>query len=96
MTDQPVMFLPDIRKLERKMINNVKKQNFQYVYLLSSLKSGKWYIGCTNNLRKRLNEHNIGEAGYTKGRGPFNLIYFEGCINKLDAFAREKYWSQAD
>jgi putative endonuclease len=72
-------------------MNHVKEYNFQYAYVLSSVKSGKWYIGCTNNLRKRLKEHNEGKARYTKGRGPFNLIYFEGCVNKLDAYAREIY-----
>ncbi|MDP4038884.1 MAG: GIY-YIG nuclease family protein, partial [bacterium] len=27
----------------------------------------------------------------TKNRGPFQLIYYEACKNKLDAYAREKY-----
>ena len=73
------------------MMNHVKEFQFQYIYVLLSIKSGKWYIGCTNNLRKRFNEHNEGKSTYTKGRGPFKIIYFEGCIDKHDGFAREKY-----
>ncbi len=72
-------------------MNHVRNGNFQYVYVLRSIKSGKWYIGCTNNLRKRFNEHQNNKSTYTKGRGPFELIYYEASYNKLDGFAREKY-----
>ena len=63
----------------------------QYVYVLRSTKDGKWYTGCTNNLRKRFNEHNKGKVLSTKGRGPFEIIYFEGSLSGEDAFVREKY-----
>ena len=72
-------------------MNHVRNSNFQYVYVLRSLKSGKWYIGCTNDLRKRFAEHQDNKSTYTKGRGPFELIYYEAGLNKLDGFAREKY-----
>jgi putative endonuclease len=72
-------------------VNHVRNNNYQYVYVLKSLKSGKWYIGCTNNLRKRFMEHQNNESKYTKGRGPFELIYYEASFNELDGFAREKY-----
>jgi len=70
---------------------HVRELKYQYVYVLRSLKSSKWYIGCTNNLRKRFIEHQNDKSTYTKGRGPFELIYYEACFNKLDGFAREKY-----
>jgi len=63
----------------------------QYVYVLRSTKDGKWYTGCTNNLRKRFSEHNDNKVTATKGRGPFELIYYEASLSKEDAFAREKY-----
>lgn len=47
------------------------------------------YIGCTNNLVKRIEEHNQGTSTATKNRGPFELIYFEGYKNKNDVFHRE-------
>jgi putative endonuclease len=65
--------------------------NMQYVYVLQSKKDGKWYTGCTEDVRKRFNEHNKGQVLSTKGRGPFEIIYVEGSLNSGDAFAREKY-----
>jgi putative endonuclease len=62
-----------------------------FTYLLQSKKDGKWYTGCSDDLRKRFKEHNSGKVVSTKGRGPFTLIYYEACINKKDAFTREKY-----
>ncbi len=49
------------------------------------------YIGYTNNLKKRVSEHNEGKVKSTKNRLPLKLIYFEGCLNQLDAIKREKY-----
>lgn len=72
-------------------MRRVRNLNFQYTYLIRSLKSDKWYIGVTSDLRKRFNEHQKGWSTYTKGRGPFELIYYEACLNHLDAEAREKY-----
>ena len=45
----------------------------------------------SSDLRKRLEEHNSGKSRYTKGRGPFNLVYYEACCNLQDAKARELY-----
>lgn len=63
---------------------------FYYVYVLQSKKDGKWYTGYTYDLRKRLKEHNEGESTYTKGRGPFELVYYEAYRNRTDARSREK------
>ncbi|MDO8600001.1 MAG: GIY-YIG nuclease family protein [bacterium] len=62
-----------------------------YVYLIRSNKTKHWYTGCATDLRKRFREHNEGLVFSTKGRGPFILIYYEACLNKGDAFTREKY-----
>lgn len=62
-----------------------------YVYLLISKKDKCWYTGYTNNLRKRILEHNNGKNFSTKIRTPFELVYYEACLNKFDAIAREKY-----
>jgi len=62
-----------------------------YVYVLKSKKDGKWYTGCTGNIRKRFNEHNEGKVISTKGRGPFDLIYYEASLDEKDAFQREQY-----
>jgi len=62
-----------------------------YSYVLRSKKNNKWYTGVTSDLRKRLKEHNDGKVHSTKNRCPFELIYYEGCINRKDAQMREGY-----
>ena len=49
------------------------------------------YTGTTTDLLKRFREHNEGNVTSTKNRGPFELIYYESCANKEDAFTRERY-----
>lgn len=73
-------------------MNPVRANMFYYVYTLQSKKDKRWYTGFTVDIRKRFKEHNEGKyTSWTKGRGPFELIYFEGCKNKVDANNREKY-----
>jgi len=62
-----------------------------YTYILQSKKSDMWHTGSTMDLRKRLWQHNNGKSLYTKGRGPFALIYYEACYNEDDARSRELY-----
>ena len=64
---------------------------FYYTYILRSKKDGKWYTGYTDNLRKRFKMHNSNQIPSTKGRGPFELIYYEACLNQQDATTREKF-----
>ena len=62
-----------------------------YTYVLISKKDGRFYTGYTDNLNKRLAEHNKAKVLSTKSRLPMLLIYYEVCKNKEDAKAREKY-----
>ena len=62
-----------------------------YTYILEN-KNKRWYIGCTNDLRKRFNQHNSKKSTYTKYRGSYKLIYYEACANEDDARSREKYF----
>ena len=64
---------------------------FFYVYVLESLRDKKRYIGYTNNLKRRIEEHNQGKSFSTKPRLPMKLIYFEACTNQQDAERREEY-----
>ncbi|OGN09633.1 MAG: excinuclease ABC subunit C [Candidatus Yanofskybacteria bacterium RIFCSPHIGHO2_02_FULL_39_10] len=65
---------------------------YYYVYILQSAKDKRWYTGFTVDLRKRFKEHGEGKyTSWTKGRGPFKLIYYEACNNKQDARDREIY-----
>jgi len=60
-----------------------------YVYVLKSLKDEKLYIGSTNNLKRRLSEHNNGLSRSTKARRPFEIRYCEVYYNKQEAIKRE-------
>lgn len=60
-----------------------------YVYILKSIKDGDLYIGSTNDLRRRLAQHNNGESRSTKSRAPFELRYYESYFKESDARERE-------
>jgi putative endonuclease len=48
------------------------------------------YTGITTNLERRLAEHAAGRgAKYTRGRGPFRLVYSETCAGRAQATRRE-------
>jgi putative endonuclease len=72
-------------------MSHVTAQPMQYVYILRSQSTNNFYTGSTSDLRKRFMQHQTNKVTSTKNRGPFELVYYEACINKLDAFAREKY-----
>jgi len=61
-----------------------------YVYILKSKKDGKLYIGSTNNLWRRIKEHNYGLLKSTKSRLPFEIVYYEAYKSEKDARKREK------
>lgn len=61
------------------------------VYLLLSLKDKRTYVGSTNDLKRRLLEHNQGKNKSTKSRRPFKLIYKEELATLLEARKREKF-----
>jgi len=60
-----------------------------YVYVLKSSKDKALYIGCTNDLKRRFEEHNKGLSKATKNRAPFVLIYYESYLSFSDARKRE-------
>jgi len=60
-----------------------------YSYILKSKKDNNLYIGSTNNLRKRLKEHNDGKVLSTKSRIPIELVYYEAYKSERDARKRE-------
>lgn len=62
-----------------------------YVYVLKSTTDGKLYIGSSNDLRRRLLEHNSGKVPSTKARAPFELCYYESYAHEGDARQREAH-----
>lgn len=69
-----------------------------YTYILQ-VSDGRYYVGSTENLEKRLAEHQRGEgAMFTKAYLPVKLVYTEEYPRIEDAFRREKQlqkWSHA-
>lgn len=61
-----------------------------YVYVLKSKKDAAFYIGSTNDLNRRIKEHNDGLVFSTKMRIPFSLVYYEAYCSEVDARRREK------
>lgn len=62
-----------------------------YTYVLKSKIDNKLYVGFTDNLKRRLFDHNSGKVTATKYRRPLETVYFEGCLSKEKAIKREKY-----
>ncbi len=60
-----------------------------YVYILRSIKDKNSYIGHTNNLQRRIKEHNSKLNQSTKSRVPFKLVCYEAYANLSDAKKRE-------
>jgi len=60
------------------------------VYILKSKKNGRYYIGQTDNLVKRFNEHNLGKSKSTKSYRPWEIIHKEDFFSRREAIKRER------
>ena len=63
-----------------------------YLYILKSIKDKKGYIGTTDNIEKRLKNHNTGCAKSTKHRRPLAIIHTEEFKTLSDARKREWFY----
>jgi putative endonuclease len=73
-----------------KIRYNILVKNY-YVYILASEKRGTLYIGVTNNLERRIEEHKAKEvAGFTNKYNVSKLVYFENTSDIEIAINREK------
>ena len=62
-----------------------------YVYVLRSLKNSRLYTGSTNDLERRLTEHDTGQSKYTSLTKPFKLVYKEVYSTRIEARRRELF-----
>jgi putative endonuclease len=69
----------------------MKKVDSAFVVYMLECADGTFYIGSTNNLDKRLHQHNYLKSGahYTKIRRPVQLAYSEQCADYATARSRE-------
>ena len=63
-----------------------------YTYILKSVVDGTLYAGNTENIERRLQEHNRGKMKYTKRKMPWILVYKELFSTRTDAMKREKFF----
>ncbi len=62
-----------------------------YVYILKSEQGNHYYTGLTNNLKRRLFEHNSGYTKSTKAYIPYKIVYKEIFSTRTEARVREKF-----
>ena len=60
-----------------------------YVYVLLSDTDGRFYLGCTSDLRERVAQHNRGMNASTRGR-EWRLVYYEAYVSRSAAMTRER------
>ncbi len=65
-----------------------------YVYTIKSDCDHSYYVGSTNDLRRRLIEHNTGQSRYTRNFMPWKLIYYEAYQTRRQAYNREMMLKQ--
>ena len=62
-----------------------------YVYLLQSDVDSTFYVGYTENLEQRLEQHPHVGSKYTRRKVPWKLVYFEQFETKSEALKRELF-----
>lgn len=62
-----------------------------FVYILQSEKDRSLYVGSTEDVKKRLADHNSGKVKYSSSKRPYVLKWFCGFPNKQLAIKFEKY-----
>ena len=66
-----------------------------FVYILKSKNHNKTYVGYTNNLERRLKEHNSGKSIFTSKFVPWKIIYKEEFDQDIEARKKEKYYKSS-
>jgi putative endonuclease len=74
--------------------------NDQYCIYILRCADESYYVGQTNNIKQRLQDHRMkrfGDNAYTARRLPVDLVFVKYCLNRAEAqqFEREvKKWSR--
>ena len=78
-----------------RFISNKNRLSMYFVYVLKSISHSKTYVGFTNDINRRLKEHNSGKSKFTSKFAPWEIIYKEEYSSQEDAIKREKYLKSA-
>jgi putative endonuclease len=63
-----------------------------YIYILKSQKDKRLYVGYTNDLRRRYQQHQLGNVKSTASRRPLELIYYEAFKDEHNARQQELFY----
>ena len=66
-------------------IGQVIRFTMGIIYILQSLVNQRYYVGSTNDLERRMKEHNSGKSTYTKLTKPFKLVFWQHFNSLQDA-----------
>ena len=61
-----------------------------FVYVLRSLRTGRYYAGSTENVPARLLQHNVGKSPSTRAAAPWELLHTERFPTRSAALAQER------
>jgi putative endonuclease len=61
-----------------------------FTYVLRSKKTRRYYIGSTDNLENRLQEHNSGETKSIRSGIPWSIVHVEQFVTRTEAVRKEK------
>jgi putative endonuclease len=65
------------------------------VYILKSIEFDKFYTGKTDDIERRLAEHNSGRSMYSKRYRPWKVVYNEEFGTEAEATQRERFFKSA-
>lgn len=63
----------------------------KFVYIIKSEKDKSYYVGITENVIKRLGEHNSGSSKYSSIKRPYILVWYCGFPDEEKAYKFERY-----
>ena len=61
-----------------------------YVYILHSQRTQRYYVGSTEDVEKRLQQHNAGKSSSTHAGRPWELIHTESFDSRSEAVLHER------
>ena len=61
------------------------------IYILQSESTGRFYVGSTSDIEKRLGYHNAGRCRSTRNHGPWQVVYTEPYQTRREALVRERH-----
>ena len=80
-----------MRRVSSEALREGGQIKMYYTYILQSIRDDTYYIGATDNLKKRIKEHNAGKTKYTASRMPYKLMWYCAFTDKKKAYDFEKY-----